>query len=583
MITRRRGPRQRTRPPCERRGPARVSARAVILSAVVSDIPEALRAALGERYHLVRVLGRGGMATVYLADDRKHNRQVAVKVLRQDLAASIGAERFLKEIEIAARLTHPHILALHDSGQADGVLYYVMPFIDGGSLRTRLEAAGRIDTGAALNITSQVAGALSYAHRMGVLHRDIKPENILFAQGLPVVADFGIARAISTAGGENLTRTGFPLGTPGYMSPEQAAGLTDLDVRTDVYSLAVVCYEMLTGSTPGRWPTEDAVRTGRFLDAAGAQRVALDALPPTVEPALVRAMAIRSEQRTDSPEALIGELTGARPVPAAAPRQAPSAALARRYSDDEIQEIMRRAAELDATMPTLGGALTIGGVQQAAAEAGIAPELVRRAAAELGAPRRPASLTPPDTKGFVARLIGGPTRLLVERVVPGEVPDAEFPTLIEEVRSGMGSTGIVSTLGHSVSWVSARGTGSGGLRDVQIDIIVRAGQTRIVMREGMGGMIGGIFGGVGGGMGGGGLGPLIGYVTEGLRNPAILVAAIPLWLGLTYATARTSYHYTVKRRHKQLNELADRLVAVARDVIAEHALPRRTPPERLRA
>ena len=546
----------------------------------MSTVHDALRAALGERYQLIRELGRGGMATVYLADDRKHRREVAVKVLRPDLAASIGSGRFLKEIEIAARLTHPHILALHDSGEADGVLYYVMPYIDGGSLRTRLEATGRLDTGAALNITAQVAGALSYAHRMGVLHRDIKPENILFAQGLPVVADFGIARAISTAGGENLTRTGFPLGTPGYMSPEQAAGLTDLDVRTDVYSLAVVCYEMLTGRTPGRWPTEEAVQSGRFLDAAGAQRVALDALPPTVEPALVRAMAIRSEQRTATPAQLVGELTGA---VAPAPRPAaPAPAVARRYSDEEIQEIMRRAAELDATQPTMSGALTIGGVQSAAAEAGIPADLVRRAAAELGRPRQPPSMSPP-AKGFWSKVIGGPTRLLIERVVPGEVPDSEFPTMIEEVRAGMGSTGIVSTLGHSVSWVSARGTGSGGMRDVQIDVMVRAGQTRVIMREGLGGLIGGIFGGVGGGMGGGGLGPMIAIATEGLKVPMVLPVLIPLWLTIVYATARSSFYYSVKRRTRQLNELADRLVVVASAIIAEHTLPRRTPPERLRA
>src|SRR5216117_782606 len=167
------------------------------------------------------------MATVYLADDRKHHRAVALKVLLPGLAAYLGAERFLKEIQIAARLTHPHILALHDSGEAGGFLYYVMPYIDGGSLRQQLEGPPRraFSQQQALAIAEPVADALTYAHRMGVLHRDIKPENILFLQGHPIVADFGIAKAVSTAGGANLTRTGFPVGTPGYMSPACPRGI----------------------------------------------------------------------------------------------------------------------------------------------------------------------------------------------------------------------------------------------------------------------------------------------------------------------------------------------------------------------
>src|SRR3989441_752692 len=248
-------------------------------------LPADLAAALADRYSLRRVLGRGGMATVYLADDEKHHRAVALKVLLPGLAAFLGVERFLQEIQIAAQLTHPHILALHDSGEAAGFLYYVMPYCEGASLRQQLEQRRPLSRQEALAIGDPVAGALSYAHRMGVLHRDIKPENILFSQGHPIVADFGIAKAVSTAGGANLTRTGFPVGTPGYMSPEQAAGLTELDERTDVYSLAVVVYEMLVGEVPGRWPTEDAVRAGRFEALAGEVGVA---------PELVRAAAAYS-------------------------------------------------------------------------------------------------------------------------------------------------------------------------------------------------------------------------------------------------------------------------------------------------
>ncbi|MFI5207058.1 MAG: serine/threonine-protein kinase, partial [Gemmatimonadales bacterium] len=467
---------------------------------MTDDIPASLRSALEGRYDLVRVLGRGGMATVYLADDRKHHRRVAIKVLRPDLAASIGADRFLKEIDIAARLNHPHILALHDSGEAGGFLYYVMPYIDGGSLRTRLEAGGVQTVTAAVALTGWVAGALTYAHRMGVLHRDIKPENILFSEGHPIVADFGIAKAISTAGGENLTRTGFPLGTPGYMSPEQAAGLTDLDARTDVYSLAVVCYELLVGKTPGRWPSEDAVRSGRFLEAPASHRRSLDRLPESIEPALVHAMAIRIEQRTGSPQALAEELNGGAPAwPAPSTsltaRDERPAPARRRFSDEEVQEVLKRAAELDATQPTQSGTLTLGAIQQAAAEAGIDPALVRSAAAALHSPT-PSGSTSPDEKlvPFTAQWVaGGPTRISVERVVRGELSEADCAYLIDDVRGVLGMTGIVGTLGKSVSFVAQR---SGGLgRDLQVSITMRGGQTRISIREGLGQLAGAMFGG----------------------------------------------------------------------------------------
>src|SRR5881296_2950237 len=289
------------------------------------EIPADLTAALADRYTLRRVLGRGGMATVYLADDRKHHRGVALKILLPGLAAYLGAERFLKEIQIAARLTHPHILAMHDSGEAGGFLSYVMALIDGGSLRQRLVSERRLGAADVMTIAAPVADALDYAHRMSVLHRDIKPENILFSQRHPIVADFGIAKAISTAGGANLTRTGFPLGTPGYMSPEQAAGLTELDERTDVYSLAVVIYEMLVGDVPGRWPTEDAVHAGRFLEASASHSTRLTSIGAKIEGALVRGLAIRHDQRTPSAAALMEELT-----------QGTSGAR-RRFDKDEVQ------------------------------------------------------------------------------------------------------------------------------------------------------------------------------------------------------------------------------------------------------
>jgi hypothetical protein len=514
---------------------------------VTPDLPGDLQAALAGRYELRRVLGRGGMATVYLAYDGKHRRDVALKVLLPGLAAFLGVERFLKEIEIAARLTHPHILALHDSGEAGGFLYYVMPYIEGGSLRQRLEGGRRMSVADAVTIAAPVADALSYAHRMGVFHRDIKPENVLFSQGHPVVADFGIAKAISTAGGANLTRTGFPVGTPGYMSPEQAAGLTDLDARTDVYSLAVVIYEMVVGEIPGRWPTEDAVRTGRFLDAAASHRTRLTAAGGRVEAALVRGLAIRHDQRTETPAALMDELTGA-----TAPR--------RRYSGGEVAEIVKRASEIEATTPTAGGAMTIGGVEALAGEVGIAPETVRAAAHALRAAPAPEPIRSNPW-------IGGPTTIAIERSIDGELPETEYSALVDETRRVLKNVGQVSQLGRSFSWVATAGATR---RQLEIVVSVRGGRTRITLQESLAPLVGAIFGGIGGGMGGGGMGPILGILVGALHVPATAIAVIiPLWLATTYATARTAYHNGTRRRVRELEELADRLEALTRELVPQ--------------
>ena len=222
-------------------------------------IPERLRSALADRYELHSELGAGSMATVYLADDLKHEREVAVKVLRPELAAVIGAERFITEIKTTAALQHPHILPLFDSGEADSFLYYVMPYVEGESLRTRLDLERQLEVDEAIHITKAVASALQYAHERDVIHRDIKPENILLHAGEPVVADFGIALAISAAGAGRMTETGLSLGTPHYMSPKQAAADRDLSARSDVYSLACVLYEMLTGQPPHTGPTAQSI------------------------------------------------------------------------------------------------------------------------------------------------------------------------------------------------------------------------------------------------------------------------------------------------------------------------------------
>jgi serine/threonine-protein kinase len=257
----------------------------------VTDALERLAAALADRYAIERELGQGGMATVYLARDLKLGRAVALKVLRPELAASLGGERFLREIEIAAKLAHPHILGLYDCGEADGLLYYTMPFVEGETLRDRLTREKQLPLEDALRITREVADALGYAHSRGLVHRDIKPENILFAAGHAVVSDFGIARAVSAAGGAHLTETGLAIGTPAYMSPEQAAGARELDARTDIYSLGCVLYEMLAGDTPFYASTPQAVLAKKLSEPLPRISVVREAVPAGVEAALTKALA----------------------------------------------------------------------------------------------------------------------------------------------------------------------------------------------------------------------------------------------------------------------------------------------------
>jgi tRNA A-37 threonylcarbamoyl transferase component Bud32/tetratricopeptide (TPR) repeat protein len=257
----------------------------------MADLLEPLRTALADRYLIERELGRGGMAIVYLAEDRRHQRRVALKVLRPELAASIGAERFLREITTAAQLTHPNILPLFDSGEADGTLYYTMPYVEGESLRDRLNHEKQLPIDDALQITREVADALGYAHEQGIVHRDIKPENILFQRGHALVADFGIARAVTAAGAETLTETGLAVGTPAYMSPEQGAGAADLDGRSDLYSLGCVMYEMLSGETPYTGPTPQAILAKKLTEPLPRITAVRETVPAPVEAALTKALA----------------------------------------------------------------------------------------------------------------------------------------------------------------------------------------------------------------------------------------------------------------------------------------------------
>ncbi len=274
----------------------------------MGSLQNRLQAALPERYNIERELGHGGMANVYLAKDLKHPRSVALKVLKPELASSLGTDRFLREIEIAAGLTHPHILPLYDSGEAGGLLYYVMPHV-GESLRDRLIRERQIPLEDALRITGEVAGALDYAHSRDVVHRDIKPENILFQAGHAVVSDFGIARAITVAAAGRMTGTGIAVGTPGYMSPEQAEGIDELDGRSDLYSLGCVLYEMLAGDPPFTGWSAQAILARQLVDPVPRLRTVRDTVPEWLEQAVLRVLAKAPADRFATAAEFVAGLT----------------------------------------------------------------------------------------------------------------------------------------------------------------------------------------------------------------------------------------------------------------------------------
>lgn len=274
---------------------------------------EDVREALTDRYAVDRELARGGMATVYLARDLKHDRIVALKVLHRELAVALGADRFLREIKVAAGLNHPHILPLFDSGSAGEFIYYAMPYVSGESLRARLDREGRLPIPEATHHTRSIASALDYAHRQGIIHRDIKPENVMLHEGEAMVMDFGIAKALTLAGSDTITQSGVMVGTPAYVSPEQASGDT-LDARTDQYSLACVLYEMLTGERPFTGPTAQAVIARRLTQPVRSVKTIRDSVPETVDRALTRAMSIKPDDRYATVTDFANALEGVAPV-----------------------------------------------------------------------------------------------------------------------------------------------------------------------------------------------------------------------------------------------------------------------------
>jgi serine/threonine protein kinase len=275
----------------------------------MTDLRSRLQEGLQGTYTIERELGRGGMATVYLAQDLRHDRPVALKVLLPELASTLGPERFQREIRLAARLQHPHILTVHDSGETGGQLWFTMPYVEGESLRDRLRRERQLPIEDALRIATEAARGLDYAHQHGIVHRDIKPENILLTRdGSTLVADFGIARAL--AGDEHLTQTGLSMGTPAYMSPEQASGDKNIDARTDVYSLGTVLYEMLAGEAPFTGPTTQAIIARRLTEPVPSVRRLRPNVPESVDEAIRRSLAPIPADRFGSVAEFARELLG---------------------------------------------------------------------------------------------------------------------------------------------------------------------------------------------------------------------------------------------------------------------------------
>ena len=313
----------------------------------MSDVAPRLSSALADRYRIERELGAGGMATVYLAHDLKHQRDVAIKVLHPDLGAALGGKRFLSEIRTTARLQHPHILPLLDSGDAEGLLYYVMPYVSGETLRARLDRERQLPVDDAVRIASEVADALGSAHALGIIHRDIKPENILLQNGHAIVADFGIALAVQSAGGARMTQTGLSLGTPSYMSPEQAMGERVIDARSDIYALGAVMYEMLTGEPPFVGPTVQAI-VAKVVSAEPQRPTLVRAsIGPAIEQAVLRALAKLPADRFAT-AAAFGEAL--RQAPTIAPGVATLVASRRARIDWRVALVAGLAAGAIATM-----------------------------------------------------------------------------------------------------------------------------------------------------------------------------------------------------------------------------------------
>ena len=440
----------------------------------MSNTVEELQALLGQRYIVERPIGQGGMATVYLARDTKHDREVAVKLLRPEIGALLGAGRFLHEIKLTSRLQHPHILPLYDSGESDNRIFYVMPFVNGDSLRDRLRREHRLPVDVALGIVREVADALAYAHSHGIIHRDIKPENILLSASHALVTDFGIARAISKSGGqkwETLTSSGVVVGTPAYMSPEQAAGDMTIDGRSDIYSLGCVLYEMLVGVPPFTGPDGELKLVRRFTERAPSVRDSRSTVSERIDAVIAKALELDPADRFSTAEELSAALFG----PGGAPRRSSGARTrSRRWG------------------PGLIIPYSIAGVAVVTALWLVAQRTQQRAADRsfVAAPDSSAALPPRDTTSLPARPApppsaepaATPTRNARETPAPARTPTVAAPRPVSLPRNTLADA-LAARQRAAAAGATAADLGPGDAAMDSAQALARAGRLPNALRQ----------------------------------------------------------------------------------------------------
>lgn len=536
---------------------------------------QSLAAALTGQYQLQREVGRGGMGIVYVANDPRLERLVAIKTLPPHLAHdAVVRDRFLREARTAAALSHPNIVPVYRADEIAGEVFFVMGYVDGESLSSRIQRAGPISPRELLPILRDVSDALGYAHTRGVIHRDVKAENILIdgATHRAMVTDFGIARVAATA---PMTATGTVLGTVSYMSPEQVSG-DAVDGRSDIYSLGVLAFYALSGHFPFESNTPSAVLVAHVTTAPPALRDVAPHIPESVADIVDRCLLKDPAQRFEYAEELEEALI-------AAERDVASSMAPEILSSTDAHAVWERAAYLQELTgldvkppelpkrpadrnnrppPTLTSGYQMADVRDAAKAVGIKDKYVDRALAERRMQDAPASGVVSAGTMKKNPFLGDVSSIEYDAIVDGEMRERDFDLMIDIIRRALGEAGNVSAVGRSLSWTST------GSRKVQVSVLVRDGRTAIHVIEKLKDLAGGLFGGIMGGGGGGSMGPMLGVGLGALHSPLAAVGLIVSMLGVAYTTARTIYTRLVRKRRETLEQLTKLLADQARKSLA---------------